>query len=143
MEYRQHLLFGVALASILVMSPDTRAESKALTPSQRWSGSIEDLTLQKEAPANGGITDAKTFEKLWKAWKIGDKVPDIDFKTEMVAVTTTRGGRVRLAVQLDEKGDLRVGGLATRDLRPGFRYEVGAIKREGVKTVNGKELPKD
>jgi len=142
-EYRRRFLFGVALASILVISPETQAESKALTPSQRWSGSNEYLTLQKEAPANGCITDAKTFEKLWKAWKFGDKVPDVDFKTEMVVVTTTRGGRVRLAIQLDEKGNLRVGGLATRDLRPGFRYEIGVIKREGVKTVNGKELPKD
>jgi hypothetical protein len=140
---RWHFLFGAALAAILMMSPDTRAESKVLTPSQKWNGSIADLALQKETPANGCITDAKTFEKLWKAWQIGDKTPDVDFKTEMIVVTTTRGGQVRLALRLDEKGNLNVGGLATRDLRPGFRYVVGVIKREGVKTVNGKELPRD
>jgi hypothetical protein len=141
--YRRHFLFGAALAIILAMPLDTRAGAKILTPSQRWNGSIADLTLQNKAPADGCITDAKAFEKLWKAWMIGDKAPDVDFKTEMVVVTTTRGGRVRLNVRLDENGDLRVDGLATRDFRPGFRYEIGVIKREGIKTVRGKELPKD
>ncbi len=143
MKYRRHFLFGATLAIILAIPLGARAESRVLTLSQRWSGSIADLTLQNKAPANSCITDAKTFEKLWKAWMIGDKVPDVDFKTEMVVVTTTRGGRVRLTARLDDQGDLRVDGLATRDLRPGFRYEVGVIPREGVKTVRGKELPKD
>ncbi|HWG47416.1 MAG TPA: hypothetical protein VN688_31925 [Gemmataceae bacterium] len=143
MKYRRQILFEAALAAILMMPLDTRAESRVLALSQQWSGSIADLALKNEAPANGCVTDAKTFEKLWKAWKIGEKVPDIDFKTEMVVVTTTRGSRLRLTVRLDEKGDLRVDGVATRDLRPGFRYAVGVIKREGVKTIRGKELPKD
>jgi hypothetical protein len=30
--------------------------------------------------------------------------------------------------------------MATRDLRPGFRYEILVLPREGVKTVNGKPL---
>jgi hypothetical protein len=126
-----------------MMPLDARAEAKALKPSPQWNGSIDDLALQKEAPANSCITDAKAFEKLWKAWKIGDKVPEVDFTKEMVVVATTRGGRLGFAVRLDDKGDLQVGGFATRDLRPGFRYVVGVIKREGVNTVNGKELPKE
>jgi hypothetical protein len=31
-------------------------------------------------------------------------------------------------------------GIATRDLAPGFRYAVLVLPREGVKTINGKEL---
>jgi hypothetical protein len=33
--------------------------------------------------------------------------------------------------------------MATRDLRPGFRYVIATVSREGVKTVNGKQLPKE
>ena len=31
-------------------------------------------------------------------------------------------------------------GAATSDLAPGFRYVIATVSREGVKTVNGKEL---
>jgi hypothetical protein len=30
--------------------------------------------------------------------------------------------------------------MATRDLRPGFRYVIAIVSRKGVKTVNGKRL---
>jgi hypothetical protein len=33
--------------------------------------------------------------------------------------------------------------MATRDLRPGFRYVITTVSREGVKTVNGQTLPKE
>jgi hypothetical protein len=33
--------------------------------------------------------------------------------------------------------------ISTRDLRPGFRYAIKSIPREGVKTVDGKPLPKE
>jgi hypothetical protein len=33
--------------------------------------------------------------------------------------------------------------MATRDLRPGFRYVIATVSRAGVKTVNGKKLPKE
>jgi hypothetical protein len=32
--------------------------------------------------------------------------------------------------------------LGTRDIRPGFRYVLGVVSREGVKTVNKKDLAK-
>jgi len=57
-----------------------------------------------------------------------------------VLVATTQGSILRLAPTLDEKGDLRVVGVATLDLRLGFRYVIAVVSREGVKTVNGKEL---
>jgi hypothetical protein len=53
-----------------------------------------------------------------------------------------RGKLLTLSASLDETGDLKALGLATRDLRPGFRYALISVPREGVKTVNGKELPK-
>ena len=67
----------------------------------------------------------------------------MDFGKEILVVATTVGSRLNLDTKLDEKGDLKVLALATRDLRPGFRYAIKSVGKEGVKTVNGKELPKE
>lgn len=107
-----------------------------------WTGSHDDEQLAKAMPENGVITNAKDFEKLIKAWKVADKAPEVDFDRELVLVAQTRGSRLNLNASLDEKGNLRALGLATRDLRPGFRYVIISVPKEGVKTVNGKELPK-
>jgi hypothetical protein len=42
---------------------------------------------------------------------------------------------------LDAKANLDILGLDTRGIRPGFRYVLGVVSREGVKTVNKKALP--
>jgi hypothetical protein len=107
---------------------------------KEWKGSVEDEALEKEAPASGFINDAKSLEKLWKAWKLADKPPEVDFQKELVLVAVTRGSRLQMSANLDEKGDLKVLAIATRDLRPGFRYVLVTVKREGIKSVNGKPL---
>jgi hypothetical protein len=140
----QHLrLLSWALFVLGLLLAPNLAQSAPLKVIKEWSGSIEDEALQKNAPANGVIANAKDLEKLWKAWKLEDKVPEVDFKTQLLAVSTTVGSKLTVSAVLDEKGDLRVLGRATRDLRPGFRYHIVLVPREGVKTVNGKELPAD
>ena len=140
---RLSLLVGVAaLAAVVLFTSDALAQKTAVKPSKEWTGSVDDEALEKDAPAC--VTSAKGLEKLWKAWKIADKVPEVDFTKEIVILTTTRGSKLRLGAALDDKkGDLMVGGLGTQDLRPGFRYVIAAVSKEGVKTVNGKELPKE
>jgi hypothetical protein len=136
------LLVGVAaLAAVVLFTSDALAQKTAVKPSKEWTGSVEDEALEKDAPAC--VTSARGLEKLWKAWKIADKVPEVDFTKEIVVVSTTRGSKLRLAAALDEKGNLTVGGLGTSDLAPGFRYVIATVSKEGVKTVNGKELPKE
>jgi hypothetical protein len=94
-------------------------------------------------PENGVITNAKDFEKLVRAWKVADKVPEVNFDKELVLVTWTQGSRLRLSATLDEKGNLKARDIAPLDLdlRPGFSYVIISVPKEGVKTVNGKELP--
>jgi hypothetical protein len=123
---------------------DSQAQEKKgvpvpIKPDMEWKGSIDDEALLKAAP-NSYIGDAKAFETLWKAWKLGDKVPDVDFKTHIVLVQTTRGSRVNVSAFVDDKGDLKVQGIATRDLLPGFRYVMLSIKKTGIKTIDGKPL---
>jgi hypothetical protein len=84
-------------------------------------GSIDDEKLAKEMPEKGVVTNFMDFEKLVKAWKVADKVPDVNFDKEIVLVAKTDGSKLTLNASLDEKGDLKPLSLATSDLRPGFR----------------------
>jgi hypothetical protein len=113
-----------------------------LKATNTWMGSIDDEKLAKEMPENGVITNAKDFEKLVKAWKVAEKVPEMNFDKEIVLVAKTEGSKLTLRALLDEKGDLKALGITTADLRPGFRYVIISVPKEGVKTVNGKPLPK-
>jgi hypothetical protein len=131
----------VPLVILAVVVSDARAEKKAVKLQKEWTGSVDDETLAKDAPAV--IVDAKALEKLWKAWKTQGKVPAVDFKKELVIITTTSGSKLRLSASLDDKGNLEVLGMATTDLRSGFRYVIATVSREGVKTVNGNKLPKE
>ena len=113
---------------------------KLIKPDPMWTGSVEDLDLAKDAPTV--ITNQKAFAKLWESWKLGDKVPEIDFKKNLVILTTGRGSVLNLMAGLDD-GDLKVNGFGTKDLRDGFRYAIGVVSRDGVKTVEGKKLPQE
>ena len=133
----------VSLAAVLFLATGVAvAAPTPLKASNTWMGSIDDEKLAKEMPESGVITNAKDFEKLVKAWKVADKVPEVNFDKEIVLVAQSVGSKLTLGAALDEKGDLKALGLGTKDIRPGFRYVIISVPREGVKTVNGKELPK-
>lgn len=131
-------MVALAATAALFASP-AYAEKSPVKPTTGIEGSVDNAELAKEAPKF--IASAGDLDKLWKAWARADKPPKVDFAKELVVITTTRGSRLRLVVTLDENGNLEVGGLATKDLRPGFRYVIGVVPREGVKTIGGKELP--
>jgi hypothetical protein len=133
----------VSLAAVMFLAAGVAvAAPTPLKATNTWMGSIDDEKLAKEMPENGVITNAKDFEKLVKAWKVAEKVPEVNFDKEIILVAKTVGSKLTLKALLDEKGDLKALGLGTRDLRPGFRYVIISVPKEGVKTVNGKELPK-
>ncbi len=132
-----------ALALAALAAPVVRAEAKPLKALAEWSGSVEDLTLQKAAPEGGVITSKKALEELWKAWKPSDKVPEIDFTKQVVLTAVSRGSGLKLSATLDDKGNLQPQAISTRDLRPGFRFHIIKVNREGIQTVNGKALPKE
>lgn len=138
------LVTGFALTLCLTVTAqekkDDKKDEKKLTVD--LFASIEDEALKKEAPESGVIVSAKAWEKLAKAWGIKDPAK-VDFDKEILLVATTVGSRLNLGSKLDDKGDLRVVALATRDLRPGFRYAIKSVSKEGIKTVDGKPLPKE
>jgi hypothetical protein len=127
---------GLALAAV---APRAWAQGKKVEITRKWSGSVEDeKAIQPEC-----ITSSKGLEAVWKAWKVKGEVPRVDFSKHLVVAVYSPGSRLNLAkAALDEQGDLTLVGLGTRDIRPGFRYVLGVVSREGVKTVNKKALPK-
>lgn len=147
---RAILLGMVTFALVIVCQPtvaDEKKEEKKVVdkkeaPANQWTGSVADESLMEKAPKDGVIVSKKALEDLWKAWKVSEKAPDIDFTKELVVVGTTKGSRIG-GKPIVKDGDLKVAFFATRDLREGFRYIIVSVSREGVKTVNGKELPKE
>src|SRR5260370_10446567 len=133
MTQRLSLVFGLtALALALVLAPALwAADAKEVKPVEKWSGSVADEKQLKDAPENGVISDAKTFEKVWTSWKIGDKMPKLDFDKVIVVFTTTTGSKLSAKPMLDDKGDLKFVGVATKDLGTGFPFDMQAVERQG------------
>ena len=139
MSYQRIIMVSLALLLAMVLPLQAApAKGKPVKPLKQWSGSVDGLSLQKAAPEV--IVAAPELKKLWQAWKVSGPVPKVDFAKELVVVSTTRGSILRFGATLDEQGNLQVVGVSTMDLRPGFRYVIAVVSREGVKTVNGKEL---
>jgi hypothetical protein len=133
----------LAALLVAVCASSANAAPKKLTVKQLGRGSVGDEKLKAEAPKSMVISDKKTLEKVWKAWKVAGKVPVVDFKKEIVLIQTTSGSRLgAIGAALSEKGDLKFSSIATSDFGEGFRYVLGSVPRAGVKTVDGKKLGK-
>ena len=128
----------IGFVMIALVSTANAQDRKPLETLKEWRGDNPHEGLAKDSPKF--ITNAKDLEKLWKAWDIKEKLPEIDFSKEILLVETTRGSRLNLKATLDEKGDLQSLGLATRDLRPGFRYVMITVNKAGIKTIAGKAI---
>lgn len=132
------MLLSVIFAAITPSNAD--AQKKKVPIAKTWSGSVDDEKAIKPEV----VTSAKQLEIVWKAWGVKDEMPKIDFKTDMVVAVYSEGSKLNIAgASLDDNGNLTVLGFGTRDLRPGFRYVLGVVSRDGVKTVNKKPLPQD
>jgi hypothetical protein len=131
-------LSGIVLA---LFAAEVRAQPKNVKLTNTWKGSVDDVALKKGVPEV--IVSEKTLEKVWKSWKVGAKMPKIDFTKEIVILGTTSGSLLNLSARLDDKGNLQIIGFGTADFGPGFRYVIATVPRDGVKTVNKKELPKE
>lgn len=134
----KHLLSAFGIIVLALATNAIAEERKPLETLKEWRGDNPNETLSKDAPKF--ITNSKDLEKLWKTWDIKEKLPEIDFSKELLLIETTRGSRLNLKATLDEKGNIQALGLATRDLRPGFRYVMITVSKTGVKSINGKAI---
>jgi hypothetical protein len=126
-----------ALACLAFPSPIRGDE---LTIKEIARGSIDDVSLLKNAPKNAAIGTTKELKELCTAWKID--VPKVDFAKHLVVVGTWPGSSFSAQVELKDTA-LTVRFMGSKDLRPGFRYFLATCPRTGVKKVNGTDLTND
>ena len=134
----KHFLCALSMVMLGLVSNANAQDRKPLETLKEWRGDNPNEALSKDAPKF--IANSKDLEKLWKAWDIKEKLPEVDFAKEIILIATTRGSRLNLKATLDEKGNLQLLGIATRDLRPGFRYVIISVNKAGIKTIEGKAI---
>ena len=138
---------GMAVLTLLLAAPAVRAE--VVTPVQSWTGQLEDVGLEKEAPRGNVIGNKEDFAAIWKAWMSKEKIPEINFDKEFVAVLTSRTFAADSIIVQVEKGNAHplLAGKPRKDPTEkikevkGFVFAIGVFPREGLKTVNGNALP--
>jgi hypothetical protein len=148
---RTTLLLAILAAAIWGVGstpPAAWAADKAVKVEKKWkAGSTEkkDNDRWKEAPKDGVIAGPKAWAKLWKAWYGDKEAPKVDFKKEVVLVAAGSGPNIIQIeeLKLSDKGDLQFKWSITERGGDGFVATILKVKREGVKTVNGKKLPKE
>ncbi|MBA3315347.1 MAG: hypothetical protein H0T47_18925 [Planctomycetaceae bacterium] len=112
----------------------------AMKPDRAWAGTLPNEALRAIAPAAKVVTDAKSFEKIWTAWRPGEDMPEIDFSKSIVVVGTIDGpNRMFVGLNRDE-GHLRTQFGGTKIGGPGFGYILALVKRDGITAVDGKPL---
>ncbi len=134
----KHFLCALSVIMVGFVLNANAQDRKPLETLKEWRGDNPNEVLSKDAPKF--VANSKDLEKLWKAWDIKEKIPKVDFAKEIILIATTRGSRLNLKATLDEKGDLQLLGIATRDLGPGFRYVIISVNKTGIKTIEGKAI---
>jgi hypothetical protein len=121
-------------------------KTKAVPVVVAWRGKVK-VELRKEAPKTGYVADSKSWEKLWKAWRGKEEVPHVNFKEAIILVgVNTDLNRITIHPEIDDKGDLRVGGVRTFAFYfdpKECNYHIVLIMRRGIKTIEGKEIGKE
>ena len=112
-------------------------------PLGRWSGTVKDERLLRLAPA-GYIGDPGAWAAVWKAWRGDEKLPGVDFATEIVVVSWVSGPKgdwddVFYAVTADG-GLVNTTTIAGRPPFKGFGYLLMRVKREGIRRVFGRAV---
>lgn len=132
------------LASMVVLLGvlTARAEDeKRVVPNRNWVGVVNNEKLKAEGPKGVLITDQKTFAKAWKAWRPDEKVPDVDFKKELVVVTYAGGpNRPGIAATVKD-GTLRIMARQTLIGGDGFGYSLATFDRKGITHVGTEKVP--
>jgi hypothetical protein len=107
------------------------------------TGSVTDRTLAKMPPTAASflITDQDELTALWDDWQVPEAMPTVDFATQLVAVHAAQSSRMISNYWFaPATGDLQDKWMGTMDARPGFRYTIAVLSREGVKSFNGEPL---
>jgi len=135
------LSFAVLVTAGGLCASNVGNSGRELVPTTYWYGSVDNEAVWKEVNC---VTSELTLARLWRDWGITEPMPVIDFNREVALVITGTGSILRFErITLDEFGNVDMSIIQTADLVTGFRYALATVPREGIRSVRGKELPKD
>ena len=141
------IALSAALIAAGVASAKTALKTAGIKAVDQWIVDQTDLAL-KEAPTQvlnngttfGWIDTPKAWADLWKAWRGGD-TPKIDFTKHIVLVLThEENAQVDFTLDIDNKGDLKIGCIGTERAPRGKTFVLAVIERAGVKAILGKAV---
>jgi len=115
---------------------------KSTAPIIRYSGRVEDIALERLLPHNGLVKCQKELAVLWKGWKLGNDVPEVDFESYFVLVITKHRLQPTL-VGLFHKadGDSDVGLMTDeQNSLKGFGVSFGVFPYNCVKKIHGNPI---
>jgi hypothetical protein len=113
----------------------------AVRPTVNLSGEVSDRARRANAPVTGVIVSQKEWDVLADQWDIKDN-PRVDFRREILVVGVSDAESFTLTPTVKD-GDLTIVSTASKATRDGFRWKVVSVPRAGLKTVNGKPLPRE
>lgn len=140
-------IVGVAVALTgLASQPLVQPKSRKCPVIVSWEGQVSERS-RNGAPKAGVIADSRTWEKLWKSWRVSEPVPYVDFQEAIVLVAVNGDpNRISVDVTVTESGTLIVNeisqmrgfGLATT-----YGYQLALVGRQGVKACRGQAIGED
>ena len=122
----------------LGMSDEGGKAHEELKPIREWKG--EAGAGVEKGPIRSVILSSEEYEKLWKELGLDRSPGAIEFSTEFGVVVTSRGSGIAFRLRDEGQGKLKVMSIATRDIRPGLRYAIAVISRQGWQEVNDTKL---
>ena len=122
----------------LGMSDEGGKTHEELKPIREWKG--EAGVGVEKGPIRSVILSSEEYEKLWKELGLNRSPGAIEFSTEFAVVVTSRGSGIAFRLRDEGEGKLKVMSIATRDIRPGLRYAIAVISRQGWQEVNDTKL---
>ena len=139
----RHMPRLLALSMALSFCFCLATDADEVTPINKYSGIGRQDGLAELAPKNGMITSQAELNRIWAGWSVPQPIPDVDFATQMVLVTTVPGPNRTFNGPLNlEDGDLSYRVAATRMGGPGFGYLMMVVPRARIESVNGQPVPK-
>ena len=133
------LLFGLAAFAPSAASAQDKKDDFRI-PTKEWAGVIKDAKLKAVAKPGQVITDAETFEKVWKAWQPKAESPEIDFATQVVVVSTSEYEPLKMSLYNGPDKWKASNSNKSPKAVTGFGWIIGAFDRKGIKEINGVKL---
>ena len=119
---------------------DENAAFKRVEKIKAWIGHLDDKQLTELVPADGFLTSQDEWKTLWEKWRPGKRLPDVDFKQQVVLVSLGGPYPVELEPRLNDQGELKVASSPRHAPKRGYGYGIAVVQRTGVKTINGKAI---